>query len=130
MTFNDIIASFHPDDVDFIVKVEAALGQFFHKNVEPANLMKYKSSFNFRIKTKDGTYALFNHQAMMLTLGADGGLGKAINIHTRIDHLTEINNYRFSLIGTDNAPSFLNLSLDEEVGKAPGFPKKNLKSSS
>ena len=34
VTFGDILQSFHPDDIDFIAKAEAASGQFFYKNIE------------------------------------------------------------------------------------------------
>ncbi|RZJ65972.1 MAG: LuxR family transcriptional regulator [Flavobacterium sp.] len=113
LKFSEIISSFHPDDMDLIMRLEAGVAQFFFKNVTPEKLMRYKSSFNFRIRLANGDYALFNHQAMMLTLGPNGGYGKAINIHTRIDHLTEVNNERFSIIGLDGEPSFLNIPLDD-----------------
>lgn len=114
-TFNDIIAAFHPDDMELITRLEGAVGRFLFENVRREKLMHYKSSFNFRIRLASGEYALFNHQAMMLVLGPDGGYGKAINIHTRIDHLTEINNERFSIIGLDGEPSFLNIPLDDSA---------------
>ncbi|NMH27350.1 LuxR C-terminal-related transcriptional regulator [Flavobacterium silvaticum] len=122
--FQDILEAFHPDDVDYITRMEAFMGQFFHKNVHPSKLMKYKSNYNFRIRLKNGAYALFNHQSLMLTLGPNGGYGKAINIHTRIDHLTDFNNLKLSLIGLDGEPSFLNLSMEEENTPSLRFSPK------
>jgi len=126
IAFKDVLEAIHPDDMDFVVKAEAFLGNFFFKNVEPARVMKYKSSFNFRMRLADGEYALFNHQAMMLTLGPDGGFGKALNIHTRIDHLNPTNNYRMSVICMDDSPSFLNLSLNSDYANMARFSQKEI----
>ncbi|RZJ72179.1 LuxR C-terminal-related transcriptional regulator [Flavobacterium sp.] len=112
--FGDILEAIHPDDFELVGKLEAACGEFFFRHIAPEKLMRYKSSFNFRMRLKSGEYALFNHQALMLSLSDDGGYGTAINIHTRIDHLTETNNNRFSAIGLDGEPSFLNISLDAD----------------
>ncbi|MNR26261.1 Oxygen regulatory protein NreC [compost metagenome] len=48
----------------------------------------------------------------MLTMDDNGGYGKSLNIHTRIDHLSSFNTYKISLIGLNGEPSFMNLSLD------------------
>ena len=47
-------------------------------------------------------------------MDANGGYGKSLNIHTRIDHLSTFNAYKISLIGLNGEPSFVNLSLDED----------------
>lgn len=124
ITFKDIIDGVHPDDMEYVQKAEAYLSDYNFKHIPSSKHTKYKSSYNFRIRLKDGSFALFNHQALMLTIGDDGGFGKALNIHTRIDHLTDVNNYRFSLIGLENEPSFLNLSNEEVFDKTRGLSKK------
>ncbi|RYZ80196.1 MAG: helix-turn-helix transcriptional regulator, partial [Proteobacteria bacterium] len=104
ITFNDVLEAIHPEDVDYVARMESFMGKFFYANVHPSKLMKYKSNYNFRIRVKDGSYVLFNHQSLMLSLGPDGGYGKAINIHTRIDHLADTNTQKLSLIGLDGEP--------------------------
>jgi len=47
-------------------------------------------------------------------LDSNGGFGKSLNIHTRIDHISATNNWKHSLIGLDNEPSFMNRSISEE----------------
>jgi len=125
-TFHDVLGAFHPDDWDFITKAEAAVGAFIHKKINPKDLMKYKSSFSFRCRLKDGTYGLINHQAMMLVPGKDGGYGKALNVHTHIDHLTTVNTYTFSVIHRDGGKSFLNLPVDGYNGNPVGFTRKEI----
>ncbi|MNY17678.1 Oxygen regulatory protein NreC [compost metagenome] len=62
----------------------------------------------------------------MLTMDDDGGYGKSLNIHTRIDHLTNFNTYKISLIGLHGEPSFMNLSLDENDGDSIEFSKREI----
>ncbi len=126
VTFQNLLNVFHPDDMDFIFKTEAFVSDFFYKNIHPTKLLSYKTSFNFRIKLKNGDYNLFNHQALMLTLGPNGGLGKCLNIHTNINHLNSINNFQISFIGLNNEPSYLNLKLNKEIGNEPGFSDKEI----
>lgn len=125
-TLEDIFEAIHPDDFELVGQLEAAVGRFYHKHVAPEKFMRYKSSFNFRLRTKSGEYALFNHQALMLSLSSEGGFGTAINIHTRIDHLTEVNNHRFSVIGLDGEPSFLNIPLEETEVESLQFSNKEI----
>ena len=126
ITFNDILGAIHPDDIEFVVKAEAFLTKFFFENVGREKLLTYKISYSHRAKLKNGEYALFNHQALMLTMDDKGGYGKSLNIHTRIDHLSNSNTYKISLIGLNGEPSFMNLSLDEENHKLREFSKREI----
>lgn len=111
--FNDILGAIHPDDVDFVTKAEAITLDFFYKKIGYEKMLSYKVSYCFRFRLKNGEYALFNHQSLMLTLDEEGGLGKSLNIHTRIDHLSNLNTYNISLIGLNGEPSFMNLNPNE-----------------
>lgn len=126
LQFGDILEAIHPDDVNLVAQMERTCGQFFFHNIPQEKYLRYKSSYNFRMRLKDGKYALFNHQALLLTLAPDGGFGKAINIHTRIDHLTETNNHCFSIIGLDGEPSFLNNPLEEAPKQLMRFSAKEI----
>jgi len=122
VTFNDVLAAIHPDDIDFVIKAEAFLTRFFSRHISREKLMKYKISYCYRGRLKNGEYALLNHQALMLSLSDEGGYGKSLNIHTRIDHLSNLNTYKISLIGLYGEPSYLNMSLEERP--LPCFSKK------
>lgn len=115
VTFHDILGTIHPEDVPYVQNTERAIADFYYSQLTPKQLLKYKMNYSFRSKMADGTYALLNHQAILLTLDTNGGFGKSLNIHTRIDHISNTNNYKFSLIGLDNEPSFMNMSVKEHV---------------
>lgn len=110
---NDILVLVHPDDMDFVSKAEENVLSFY-TTIEPEKPLKYKASFNFRFKMADGTYRLYNHQSLILTLDENGNFIKALNIHTDISHITSQNNYKYSLIGLMGEPSFLNLDVLEQ----------------
>ena len=126
VTFNDVLGAVHPDDVDFVTKAEAFSTNFFYKKIGHERLLKYKISYSFRFRLQNGEYALFNHQSLMLSLDNNGGLGKSLNIHTRIDHLSNSNAYKISFIGLNGEPSFMNLSLDEEYQDIKEFSKREI----
>lgn len=108
---NDLLDLNHPDDMDFIFKAEAKAIDFIIKRIGLEKFTSYKGSYNFRIKTIDGTYRLFNHQALALLVDENYKLIKSLNIHTNISHLTEKNNYKFSLIGLAGEISYLNMDV-------------------
>lgn len=126
VSFNDILAAIHPEDIDFVTKAEGVSTNFFYNKVGYQKMLNYKISYSFRFRLKNGEYALFNHQSLMLSLDDNGGLGKSLNIHTRIDHLSNSNTYKISLIGLNGEPSFMNLSLNEENNELKEFSKREV----
>ena len=125
-SFNDVLGAIHPDDIEFVTKAEATVLDFFYKKVGPEKLLRYKVSYCFRFRLKNGEYALFNHQALMLTLDEYGGLGKSLNIHTRIDHLSNQNTYKVSFIGLNGEPSYMNLNPNEKNQDIIEFSKREI----
>lgn len=126
MNFNTVLSAIHPDDVEFVVKAEAFLTKFFYEKVTRDKLLNYKISYSHRARFKDGNYALINHQALMLTMDDKGGYGKSLNIHTRIDHLSNHNTYKISLIGLNGEPSFMNINLEDDGKNRIEFSKREV----
>lgn len=124
VTFNDVLDTIHPDDIDFVASAEAFIFKFFFERIAREKFLSYKMNYSFRSRMKDGKYALLNHQAIMLSLDEDGKTGKALNIHTRIDHLGNSNTRKISLIGLNGEPSYLNMSLEEQP--LPCFSKREI----
>ncbi|MDR6846283.1 LuxR C-terminal-related transcriptional regulator [Flavobacterium granuli] len=124
--FNDILNAIHPDDINFVANAEKALEDFFYKNLGVNKLLNYKMSYCFRMRMKNGTYSLINHQALILTMDSNGKVGKSLNIHTQIDHLSKLNTYTMSLIGLNGDPSFMDLSLDKENQDLKEFSKREI----
>lgn len=126
LTINDILGTLHPEDIGFVIKAEDFLTTFFVNKVGREKLMRYKISYNYRARLKDGSYVLFNHQALMLTLDENGGYGKSLIINTRIDHLGHTPNYKVSLIGLHGEPSFMNLDISENAEVPISFSKREI----
>ncbi|TCC96916.1 LuxR C-terminal-related transcriptional regulator [Pedobacter hiemivivus] len=125
-SFNDLLGAIHPEDIAFVIKAEAFLTKFFLEKIERNKLLKYKISYCYRGRLKNGEYVLFNHQALMLTMDDLGGYGKSLNINTRIDHLSNFNTYKVSLIGLHGEPSFMNLSLEADDQDLKEFSKREI----
>ncbi|WP_323846390.1 LuxR C-terminal-related transcriptional regulator [Microbulbifer magnicolonia] len=115
VVFQDILDQIHPEDMDFVSRAESRCIDIVYKHTPPEKRSKYKMSYCLRFRTADGSYQLFNHQAIMLTADKDGNLSKSLNIHTNISHLTEENNYRVSVIGMLDEPSYLNMDVSEKT---------------
>lgn len=126
VSFNDILGAIHPDDIAFVTKAEALSTNFFYQKVGHEKMLDYKISYSFRFKIENGEYALFNHQSLMLSLDENGGLGKSLNIHTRIDHLSNFNTYKVSLLGLNGEPSFMNLNPEVEKQDIKEFSKREV----
>lgn len=126
ISFDAILACIHPDDIEFVVKAEAFLTTFFYEKIGREKLLSYKISYSHRARFKNGEYALVNHQALMLTMDDKGGYGKSLNIHTRIDHLSNSNTYKISLIGLHGEPSYMNISLDDNGENKIEFSKREI----
>lgn len=126
ITLNNILSFIHPDDIGFVAKAEDFLARFFLEELSRKKLLRYKNSYNFRVRVKNGAYVLFNHQALMLTLDENDGYGKSLNILTRIDHLSTTCNYKVSLIGLHGEPSYMNLSVDENADAPILFSKREM----
>ena len=121
--FDDVLDTIHPDDIEFVAHAEAFLTKFFYEKLTREKLLSYKMSYCFRSRMKNGEYVMLNHQAIMLSLDENGRSGKSLNIHTRIDHLTYFNTRKVSLIGLNNEPCYMNMSI-EDVNSFPNFSRR------
>jgi DNA-binding CsgD family transcriptional regulator len=126
VTFDDIINAIHPDDMDFVAKAEETNIKFIYEVIGKENVMNYKSSYSFRSRMKDGSYRMLNHQAIVLTTDEYGGHGKAINIHTDIDHLTKTNRNTISLIGLKNNPSYTDIKISFKGDQFTAFSNREI----
>lgn len=109
-SITDILQLIHPDDIPFVKKCEEASFEFF-SNIGLEKQLQYKTSYNFRFKTANGSYRLFNHQSLVLTMDEKGNFIKSLNIHTNIEHLTKKNNHTVSLIGLNGEPSYFDIPV-------------------
>ena len=62
----------------------------------------------------------------MLTMDEKNGFGKSLNIHTQIDHLSNHNTYKISLIGLNGEPSYMNINLEDEGRNRIEFTRREM----
>jgi len=126
-TFDDIINTIHPDDMSFVAKAEEAAYHHIYNIIGKENVLKYKVSYCLRSKVADGSYQLFNHQAIVLSVDENGGFGYALNIQTNINHITTTNKRKVHLIRLDDQSDIIELQVDDEKDSnrlVPFFSKR------
>ena len=75
---------------------------------------------------KNGEYCQLNHQSLVLTMDDEYRIGKSLNIHTNIDHITKTNNHTLSLIGLNNEPSYTNIGVILDSNEITTFSKREI----
>lgn len=115
-SIQDIIDLIHPEDISFVVEAERMT---IEKHIEIGfeHTLNLKDSYCFRMKTANGNYELFHHQAIHIMLSEQGELLRSINIHTNIHHLTPINNYIALVSGIGNRNDFHQMSYKNRLLK-------------
>ena len=126
VTFNDIMNSIHPDDMGFVASAENAAIKFLYEIIKKENITNYKTNFSFRSLMSNGEYELLNHQSFILTTDENGGFGKALNIHTNINHITKTNSFTFSLIGLKGFPSYTDIKVSFGADEYTSFSHREI----
>ncbi len=113
VTLDEILSLIHPDDMEHVAKSESLCSYYLGENqLLWQKSTFYKLSYSFRFKVADGSYRLFLHQSLNLSVDHLGRTAKSLNIHTDISHLTKENDYSISFIGLKGEPSYFNLKYD------------------
>lgn len=112
---SDILPFIHPEDLPYIATAEEMAFSLMKNSIGMEKIKDYKISYNFRVKSANGNYQLYNHQSLALNTDEFGNVRKSLVIHTNINHLTKINNKKLSLIGLAGQPSYLNIELGQCV---------------
>ncbi|WP_346986538.1 LuxR C-terminal-related transcriptional regulator [Chryseobacterium sp. POE27] len=102
----EIIDLIHPDDLEFVMDAE----RMSIEKMKEINGFDYqqelKSSYCFRMRTSEGKYELFHHQALHTYKDEKGRLLQAINIHTNIEHITCKNSFTVLVSGINGREDF------------------------
>ncbi|WP_276089272.1 LuxR C-terminal-related transcriptional regulator [Pedobacter sp. JY14-1] len=122
-TFDDIISRVHREDMDFVVRAEAALHDLV-KDIGWEKVKNYKMGYSFRMRDATGSYKLFHHQALALTTDSNGGAGKVLNVHTMIDHIAATNSNKATLTGVGAETGFyiLDIGPAANIADEPSLP--------
>lgn len=107
---HQIIELIHPDDIDYVLQAEkATLDKIAEIGFE--NQLFLKTSYCFRMRVADGSYHLFHHQAIRLTKDKYGRIATVLNIHTDIQHITQVNNRIALLTGKRGRDDYFQIDL-------------------
>ena len=117
-TIRSIIDRGHPEDMPFARRAEQTALSLLKNRIGISRIKDYKISYSGRLRVADGSYRLFNHQAIILATDDMQRATKTLCIHTDISHLTNRNNHKLSLLNLHGQESFLNIDVFDENDNA------------
>lgn len=117
ITFQDLAARIHPDDIHFVVRAEDIAIDTFRHCLKAEKAFEYKMSFCFRMRGRNDNYRMILHQAIILETDKEGKFTKALNIHTDISHLMKINNDKMYLTNIINTIDFYEIDIHPHILK-------------
>lgn len=107
-----VLNSVHPDDLPYYYHYEQSAVRFFSSL--PTDLFfKYKFSYDYRLRAKDGEYRRILQQIVPVYYFPEGG-ARTLGIFTDLSHLNIHGIPKLSFIGMQGAPSYYNIHLNEE----------------
>ena len=92
----------------------------FFNQLNPEKVLKYKVSYDYRIKTKEGNFKWILQQVTTIQTDENGSVIRVVGVHTDISHLK--NNQKpsgLSLLGLEGEPSFLNIQDESNFLQHP-----------
>lgn len=95
----------HPEDVPYLFDFENKVTAFFNQ-LPPDKVLKYKVSYDYRIKKGDGKYIRLLQQVVVIQSDEHGSVLRVLGVHTDITHLNKPNGSTLSFIGMDGEPSY------------------------
>lgn len=116
-TIQSIIDRSHPDDLLFTSRAEQTALSLLKNRIGIGRIKDYKISYSGRMRVADGSYRLFNRQAIILATDDRYRATKTLCIHTDVSHLTNRNNHKLSLLDLHGRESFLNIDVLDEDDK-------------
>lgn len=130
ITIQSIIERGHPEDLPFAARAEEAALRILNTRIGRDQVKNYKISYCGRLRTRDGNYRLFNHQALILATDDNHRVSKVLGIHTDISHITSRNNYKLSVLHLFGGESYLNIDVFDEdkqvIGSPPLFSEREM----
>ncbi len=105
-----IMEQMHPDDRPWVLSFENRTDKFLEQ-LSPDKLMKYKASYDFRLKRSDGGYMRILQQVAVVQTNPKGTILRTLGIHTDITHLKPAGRPAMSLIGMEGEPSYPDITV-------------------
>ncbi|HET8827987.1 MAG TPA: LuxR C-terminal-related transcriptional regulator [Pelobium sp.] len=100
-----LLTHIHPEDLNYFIEFEKKVTQFFNQ-LPPEKVLKYKVSYDYRIKKMNGKYIRLLQQVVPIQSDEHGSVLRVLGVHTDITHLKKTNGSTLSFIGLDGEPSY------------------------
>lgn len=114
-TVQYIYENIHPEDKKRFVLHEQKVTEFFNK-LAPDKVLKYKVSYDYRLRRTDGSYIWILMQTVTIQTNNEGAVIRVLGIQTDITHLKKDNTPSgLSFIGLEGEPSFMNVEIPEII---------------
>ncbi|NMH29632.1 LuxR C-terminal-related transcriptional regulator [Flavobacterium silvaticum] len=107
-----LMSLIHEDDHPTFLNHEATVVEFLG-TLSPEQKLRYKMSYDYRIKKADGTYIRILQQAIALKCDDDGNLLLTLGVHTDISHLKDSKKSVLSFLGLEGEPSYIDVKPKE-----------------
>lgn len=107
-TVTDFIARIHPQDVVCFLNFENKVSEFFGQ-LQSNQIMKYKVSYDLRIKNAEEEYIRILHQVITINQSTEGHVLQTLGVHTDITHIKKEGEPKLSFIGLEGEPSFIDV---------------------
>lgn len=108
LTVTDFMARIHPQDVIYFLNFENKVSEFFGQ-LKPDQIMKYKVSYDLRIKNANEEYVRILHQVITINQSKEGHVLQTLGVHTDISHIKNEGEPKISFIGLEGEPSFIDV---------------------
>ena len=110
-----IYENIHPEDKNRFIAHEQKVTEFFN-NLPPEKVLKYKVSYDYRLRCGDGSYKWILMQTVTIQSDDSGAVIRVIGVHTDISHLKTSNQPSgLSFIGLGGEKSYYNVKVDSFV---------------
>lgn len=76
----------HPADWPHVIDFEDKITSFY-ENLPADELLRYKTSYDYRLLTNDNSYVRILQQVTVIQAGEDGSIYRTFGVHTDISHL-------------------------------------------
>lgn len=104
-----IYNNIHPEDKMRFIAHEKKVTEFFN-NLPPDKVLKYKVSYDYRIRRSDGTYIWVLMQTVTIQSNEEGAVIRVLGVQTNITHLkTDNTPSGLSFIGLEGEQSYYNV---------------------
>lgn len=111
ISVRDFLSYIHPEDAPYFLKFEEKVSEFYAR-LHIEQVLKYKVSYDYRVKNKSGDYIRILHQVICVKHCNQGNVLQTLGVHTNINHIKPDGTPNLSFIGLNKEPSFYDIEID------------------